>query len=931
MKRLRSTLLSALAGTSVLWASACAVGPPAPAPHTYSERQAAIVNGSLESGWEGVGALTYSMPGYGYQGEFCTAALIAPQWVLTAGHCVNENDGFTPSPQTTYFYVGTDANPAGYSGPASGQLYAVDSFVPHPQYDATNVLNDIALVHLSQPVTGVPTYAINTAYPGSGVNNDAFFVGFGVTDGVNQQGSGIKRSTSLPIAWIYDTTIMTQYSDGQTGTCFGDSGGPSFVQFADGWRIVGVNSTVAGTCDPNYDPGCDVCKGQYQATRVDAYASWINQVIGAPPPSCLNNPGMCSCDGACQADGSCDNTICQTLSCEDIYTCMGNCVNTDTACQTNCYNQGTNEGKAQLDAMEQCFAQSCPDATDESAWQQCVSTNCGDQVSTCLPVGTGPASCKETYNCMVGCPQDDNQCRSDCYQNATADAQIDLNTMLDCFNNKCGDATDFATCANTNCATEIDVCMPPTYGSATCEEVYGCFGDCADNDSQCVSDCYDTGTPAAHDQVDAIGDCIQAHCADLTGDARTQCAYDNCGAEIDTCFPPANCAMKGGDCPAGQGCYPTASGATDCFPSQGLTEGATCADSQTQLACADGMVCVGPDGGATTCQRACTADPHCKAGEMCSDPVLQGTDVGVCEAASCTDADGDGVCADQGDCDDNDAAMKPGLNEVCGDGKDNNCDGQTDEECGGPACTDGDGDGVCADAGDCDDSDAATHPGAVEACGDQKDNDCDGQTDEDCAGCLDQDGDGYCATVDCDDSDAQVNPAAEEVCDDGVDNDCDGQKDEGCSAQPACTDADGDGVCVEDGDCDDTDAATYPGAVEACGDQKDQSCDGAVDEGCEGCVDQDGDGYCATVDCNDFNAAMHPGAAEICGNGVDDNCSGAVDEGCGSGTPFTPSGGGASAGSAGGGCSGSGSNTPAPLGAALGLLMMLAITRRRRA
>ena len=102
-------------------------------------------------------------------------------------------------PHPTYFYVGTDANPTGWNGePASGQLYAVDAFVPHPQYDAVNVVNDIALVHLSQPATGVPTYPINTAYPGSG--STAFFVGFGVTDGVNQLGSGIKRSTSLPIA-----------------------------------------------------------------------------------------------------------------------------------------------------------------------------------------------------------------------------------------------------------------------------------------------------------------------------------------------------------------------------------------------------------------------------------------------------------------------------------------------------------------------------------------------------------------------------------------------------------------------------------------------------------------------------------------------------------------------------------------------------------
>ena len=55
---------------------------------------------------------------------------------------------------------------------------------------------------------------------------------------------------------------------------------------------------------------------------------------------------------------------------------------------------------------------------------------------------------------------------------------------------------------------------------------------------------------------------------------------------------------------------------------------------------------------------------------------------------------------------------------------------------------DNDGDGVAA-ADDCDDADAAVHPGATEVC-DSLDNDCDGATDED--GPIryaDSDGDGH--------------------------------------------------------------------------------------------------------------------------------------------------------------------------------------------
>lgn len=46
----------------------------------------------------------------------------------------------------------------------------------------------------------------------------------------------------------------------------------------------------------------------------------------------------------------------------------------------------------------------------------------------------------------------------------------------------------------------------------------------------------------------------------------------------------------------------------------------------------------------------------------------------------CTDADGDAFCAPE-DCDDGEAGTSPGAAERCGDGVDNNCDGEVDEAC----------------------------------------------------------------------------------------------------------------------------------------------------------------------------------------------------------------------------------------------------------
>lgn len=120
------------------------------------------------------------------------------------------------------------------------------------------------------------------------------------------------------------------------------------------------------------------------------------------------------------------------------------------------------------------------------------------------------------------------------------------------------------------------------------------------------------------------------------------------------------------------------------------------------------------------------------------------------------DVDGDGYTESQGDCNDNDAAIHPGATEICGDGKDNNCDGTIDEGCvqNETWYKDVDGDNysdgtslksinrpngnyylaseLTATSGDCDDNDNSINPEATEICGDGKDNNCDGTIDEGC-------------------------------------------------------------------------------------------------------------------------------------------------------------------------------------------------------
>jgi hypothetical protein len=287
----------------------------------------------------------------------------------------------------------------------------------------------------------------------------------------------------------------------------------------------------------------------------------------------------------------------------------------------------------------------------------------------------------------------------------------------------------------------------------------------------------------------------------------------------------------------------------------------------------------------------------------------------------------EGYVDNDDDCDDDDASIHPGQDELC-DGLDNDCDGEIDEDATDGSAwyadVDGDGygdaetstvaceapEGFVQDATDCDDQDGSIHPAAAERC-DGLDNDCDGEIDEDLNELwyADADSDGYgdpdvtlescdpdpgwvADASDCDDANSAINPAADEECD-AIDNDCDGLIDD---ADPDVTgtstwyqDADGDGYGVEGsttaachapsgyaaygGDCDDSDAAYHPGAAEEdCTDPNDYNCDGST-----GYADDDGDGFAACEDCDDSDASVNPDATERC-NGVDDDCDGDIDE-----------------------------------------------------
>jgi hypothetical protein len=186
-------------------------------------------------------------------------------------------------------------------------------------------------------------------------------------------------------------------------------------------------------------------------------------------------------------------------------------------------------------------------------------------------------------------------------------------------------------------------------------------------------------------------------------------------------------------CPPGTHCDPTTSSGCregvecgDVYCAQGescIEELCTCSDGDPDTetpdaACAAGQICalvLTPVCIASDSEPTC--DTPCPPGEICLEvPVLACVDPsydGDGDGVPVGDLNGDGL---RDDCDDLNAAVGLGLPEIC-DGLDNDCDGAIDE---GMPDLDGDGYTTCEAnplmPADCDDSDPAINPGAIDLC-----------------------------------------------------------------------------------------------------------------------------------------------------------------------------------------------------------------------
>ena len=208
-------------------------------------------------------------------GQFCGAALVAPQWVLTAGHCMEG----TPASSVEVWIGGRDLRNA-----AEGVRVAVTQAIMHPNFGENAqgaLVYDFCLLKLARPVTERATLPLVEAASQVAAGVIAKGVGWGATsEGGNT--SQVLLQVDLPIvsiataggstAGLGATHLAAGRVSGGIDTCQGDSGGPLLVRNASGAWLHG--GTVS------YGNGC-ARPGEYGIYgNTISVKSWITSYIG---------------------------------------------------------------------------------------------------------------------------------------------------------------------------------------------------------------------------------------------------------------------------------------------------------------------------------------------------------------------------------------------------------------------------------------------------------------------------------------------------------------------------------------------------------------------------------------------------------------------------------------------------------------------------
>lgn len=247
----------------------------------FGQSTSAITYGDKDNGkHKNVGALIIEEDGE--KRQICTGTLISENVFLTASHCTE----FLPEENQVWVSFDDLVDPVTeevelHSGVA----------VTNPAYtQKQNDTGDIAVVKLDQPITDItpatlPKEGLLDELAAKGNLKDQKFtaVGYGVQDPVNQPGGAefpydgyrnvsVSEYNALNETWL---RLNQNEAAGNSGTCFGDSGGPNFLGSGENETNIIAGITVTG------DMMCKATNATYRLDTPSArnFLSQFNVVL----------------------------------------------------------------------------------------------------------------------------------------------------------------------------------------------------------------------------------------------------------------------------------------------------------------------------------------------------------------------------------------------------------------------------------------------------------------------------------------------------------------------------------------------------------------------------------------------------------------------------------------------------------------------------